>query len=78
MEDGGASEPLRLKCTNILPVGRGEVKTSWSPPREGQRVRVTDTALEEAARGPRPVPADEPLLAVARSVGTSFGETDGP
>jgi len=46
---------------------------SWSRMASWQKGRVTDVALEEASHGPRPVPPDDPLLAVARGVGTSFG-----
>ncbi len=35
---------------------------------------ITDVPLEVAAGGPRTVPPDHPLLAAARSIGTSFGE----
>lgn len=35
---------------------------------------ITDVPLEIAAGGPRTVPLDHPLIAAARSVGTSFGD----
>jgi len=46
---------------------------SWGRMASWQKGRVTDVPIAEASRGPRPVPPDEPLLAVARGVGTSFG-----
>jgi 6-phosphofructokinase 1 len=36
--------------------------------------RITSVPLEVAAGGPRTVPLDHPLIAAARSIGTSFGE----
>jgi 6-phosphofructokinase 1 len=36
--------------------------------------RITSVPLEVAAAGPRTVPLDHPLIAAARSIGTSFGE----
>jgi 6-phosphofructokinase 1 len=58
---------LGYRAAELVEAGRWGRMASW------QKGRVTDVPLEEAAHGPRPVPADEPLLAVARSVGTSFG-----
>jgi phosphofructokinase-like protein len=39
-----------------------------------QRGRLADIPISEAADKHRPVPLDHPLLAAARSVGTSFGD----
>jgi ATP-dependent phosphofructokinase / diphosphate-dependent phosphofructokinase len=36
--------------------------------------RITAVPLEVAAEGPRTVPLDHPLIAAARSIGTSFGD----
>jgi len=36
--------------------------------------KLVKVPLKEVARGPRTVPADDPLVAVARSVGTCFGD----
>jgi 6-phosphofructokinase 1 len=36
--------------------------------------RITSVPLEIAAGGPRTVPLDHPLIAAARSIGTSFGD----
>jgi 6-phosphofructokinase 1 len=47
---------------------------SWGRMASWQKGRVTDVPIAEASHGPRPVPPDDPLLAVARSVGTSFGQ----
>ena len=38
-----------------------------------QNGAITDVPLEVAAGGPRIVPFDHPLIAAARSIGTSFG-----
>jgi len=75
VQRGGAPSPFdrvfatRLGHRAAELVGAG----SWGRMASWQKGRVTDVALEEASHGPRPVPADEPLLAVARAVGTSFG-----
>jgi len=37
---------------------------------------ITSVPLEVAAAGPRTVPLDHPLIAAARSIGTSFGDGD--
>ena len=58
---------LGYRAAELVGAGRWGRMASW------QKGRITDVALEEASRGPRPVPPDDPLLAVARSVGTSFG-----
>ena len=58
---------LGYRAAELVEAGRWGRMASW------QKGRVTDVPLEEASRGPRPVPPDDPLLAVARSVGTSFG-----
>jgi len=58
---------LGYRAAELVKAGRWGRMASW------QKGRITDVPLEEASRGPRPVPPDDPLLAVARSVGTSFG-----
>jgi hypothetical protein len=35
---------------------------------------ITSISLDVPARGPRLVPLDHPVIAAARSVGTSFGD----
>jgi hypothetical protein len=35
---------------------------------------IAAVKLEEVAKGPRNVPLEHPLIIVARSVGTSFGD----
>ncbi|MFO8012668.1 MAG: ATP-dependent 6-phosphofructokinase [Phycisphaerae bacterium] len=59
---------LGYQAARLVAEGRWNRMASW------QRGRLTDVALAEVAGGSRNVPPDEPLLAVARSVGTSFGE----
>jgi len=39
-----------------------------------QGCNITDVPLEVAAGGPRTVPLEHPLIAAARSIGTSFGD----
>jgi ATP-dependent phosphofructokinase / diphosphate-dependent phosphofructokinase len=46
----------------------------WGRMASWQQGRLTDVALSDVAGGCRTVAPDEPLLAVARAVGTSFGE----
>ncbi|HUU32315.1 MAG TPA: 6-phosphofructokinase, partial [Phycisphaerae bacterium] len=58
---------LGYRAAELVGAGRWGRMASW------QKGRVTDVPIAEAARGPRPVPPDDPLLAVAHSVGTSFG-----
>jgi len=58
---------LGYRAAELVGAGRWGRMASW------QKGRVTDVPLEEASHGPRPVPPDDPLLAVAHSVGTSFG-----
>jgi len=50
----------------------------WNRMASWQKGRLTDVPLSEVAGGSRNVPPDDPLLAVARSVGTSFGEPNKP
>jgi 6-phosphofructokinase 1 len=59
---------LGYQAARLVAEGRWNRMASW------QRGRLTDVALEDVAGGSRNVPPDDPLLAVARSVGTSFGE----
>jgi 6-phosphofructokinase 1 len=59
---------LGYQAARLVAEGRWNRMASW------QRGRLTDVALSEVAGGSRNVPPDDPLLAVARSVGTSFGE----
>jgi len=59
---------LGHKAAQLAAEGRWGRMASW------QRGRITDVALEEVAGGCRTVAPDDPLLAVARSVGTTFGE----
>ena len=35
---------------------------------------ITAVPIEEAAKGPRNVPVEHPLIASARAVGTCFGD----
>ncbi len=46
----------------------------WGRMASWQKGRVTDVPLEDVAGGTRLIQPDDPLLDVARSVGTSFGE----
>jgi len=59
---------LGYKAAQLVADGNWGRMASW------QNGRLTDTGLEDVAGGSRTVPLDHPLLAVARSVGTSFGE----
>ncbi len=59
---------LGYRAAELVGAGRWGRMASW------QKGRVTDVPIAEASRGPRPVPPDDPLLAVARGVGTSFGQ----
>jgi len=59
---------LGYQAARLVAEGRWNRMASW------QRGRLADVPLEEVAGGSRNVPLDDPLLAVARSVGTSFGE----
>jgi 6-phosphofructokinase 1 len=47
---------------------------NWGRMASWQKGRLTDVALKDVAGGSRKVPPTEPLLDVARAVGTSFGE----
>lgn len=59
---------LGYRAARLVAEGRWNRMASW------QQGRLTDVALEDVAGGSRRVPPDHTLLAVARSVGTSFGE----
>ena len=59
---------LGYQAARLVAEGRWNRMASWL------KGRLTDVPLEEVAGGSRNVPPDEPLLAVARSLGTSFGE----
>jgi len=59
---------LGHRAAQLAADGRWGRMASW------QRGRLTDVAIEDVAGGCRTVRLDEPLLAVARAVGTSFGE----
>ena len=59
---------LGYRAAELVAGGRWNRMASW------QEGRLTDVAIEEAAGGSRRIPPDHPLLAVARGVGTSFGE----
>jgi len=59
---------LGYQAALLVAEGRWNRMASW------QKGRLTDVSLEEVAGGSRNVPPDDPLLAVARSVGTSFGQ----
>jgi len=59
---------LGHRAAELVASGRWGRMASW------QAGRITDVDIEEVAGGCRKVGLDEPLLAVARSVGTSFGE----
>jgi 6-phosphofructokinase 1 len=76
VQRGGAPSPFdRVFATRLGHRAAELVEAgSWGRMASWQKGRVTDIALEEASHGPRPVPPDDPLLAVARSVGTSFGQ----
>lgn len=58
---------LGFKAAELVAEGRWGRMASW------QKGRLTDVPIEEAAAGPRLVPPDDSLIAVAKSVGTSFG-----
>jgi 6-phosphofructokinase 1 len=58
---------LGYRAAELVEAGRWGRMASW------QNGRIGDVALEEAAGGSRLIAGDEPLLAVARAVGTSFG-----
>jgi 6-phosphofructokinase 1 len=59
---------LGHRAAELVKAGRWNRMAAW------QGGRVTDVPLEEVAGITRTVPLDDPLLAVARGVGTSFGE----
>ena len=59
---------LGFKAAQLASEGRWGRMASW------QSGRVTDVAIEDVAGGCRKVPLDDPILAVARGVGTKFGE----
>ena len=59
---------LGYKAAQLVADGNWGRMASW------QNGRLTDVAIEDVAGSSRTVPLDDPLLAVARSVGTSFGE----
>jgi len=59
---------LGYQAACLVAEGRWNRMASW------QNGRITDVPLDEVAGASRNVPPDDPLLAVARSVGTSFGE----
>jgi 6-phosphofructokinase 1 len=59
---------LGHRAAQLVADGRWARMVSW------QRGRMTDVAIKDVAGGCRKVLPDDPLLAVARSVGTSFGE----
>jgi len=59
---------LGHRAAQLAAAGRWGRMASW------RRGRLTDVAIEDVAGGSRTVPLREPLLAVARAVGTSFGE----
>ncbi|MBM4018303.1 MAG: ATP-dependent 6-phosphofructokinase [Planctomycetes bacterium] len=46
----------------------------WGRMASWQQGRLTDVAVKDVAGGCRKVPLDDPLLSIARAVGTSFGE----
>ena len=59
---------LGYKAAELTGEGRWGRMASW------QAGRLADVPISEAAGGSRSVPPDEPLLAAAEAVGTSFGE----
>jgi len=59
---------LGCKAAHLVAAGRWGRMAAW------QGGRLTDVPLAEVAGGCRKVPLNHPLIAVARSVGTSFGE----
>jgi 6-phosphofructokinase 1 len=59
---------LGWKAAQLAAAGR------WGRMAALQGGRLTDAPLSEVAGGCRKVPPDHPLVAVARSVGTTFGE----
>ena len=67
--DRAFASMLGYQAARLVAEGRWNRMASW------QKGRLTDVPLEDVAGGSRNVPLDDPLLAVARSVGTSFGET---
>jgi len=63
---------LGYQAARLVAEGRWNRMASW------QRGRLTDVPLSDVAGGTRQVPLDDPLIRVARSVGTSFGEPQQP
>jgi 6-phosphofructokinase 1 len=59
---------LGFTAARLVAEGRWGRMASW------QKGQLTDVALKDVAGGCRKVAPDNPLLAVARAVGTSFGE----
>jgi 6-phosphofructokinase 1 len=59
---------LGYKAAELVDQGRWGRMASW------KAGRLTDVPFSEVAGGSRTIPLDDALLAVARSVGTSFGE----
>jgi len=59
---------LGYRAAQLVAEGRWNRMASW------QRGRLTDVPLDRVAGGSRKIPRNDPLLAIARSVGTSFGE----
>jgi phosphofructokinase-like protein len=59
---------LGHRAAELVRAGRWGRMVSW------RRGRLTDVAIEDVAGGCRNIRLDDPLLAVARSVGTSFGD----
>ncbi|KPJ72451.1 MAG: 6-phosphofructokinase [Planctomycetes bacterium DG_20] len=59
---------LGYKAAQLVAGGNWGRMASW------QRGRLADVAIADVAGGCRTVPLDDPLLAIARGVGTSFGQ----
>jgi len=59
---------LGYKAAQLVADGNWGRMASW------QKGRLTDVAIADVAGRCRTVPLDDPLLAIARGVGTSFGE----
>jgi len=76
VQRGGPPSPFDRVFASSLGYRAAELVEArqWGRMASWQKGGLTDVALEEAAGGCRLIQPDEPLLAVARAVGTSFGE----
>jgi len=76
VQRGGTPCPFdRVFATSLgYAAARLAAEGRWGRMASWQKGRLTDVAIKDVAGGCRKVAPDEPLLAVARAVGTSFGE----